>query len=507
MTETLGWGDVDVEAPRRRRVSARLLWLVAIVVVAVIVLVPPARGHFASSAAGWLQQQWATAQAYDDSRTEIEAVVVQRLGIGDQRALVQVVQALDREEASRLAAIARAIGSHRSWSGDVARTMRAARQAVAAEAHDLLRDSQQAAPSIEALGYPPLAISDTTQDQLRAAGALVAAAARRHHADATRHPSARLTSADRISAALQRVTDEPVDAAIVLASGGSGQVWDLRTGRQVREVGGPDDMGLAAIGGALMVDTGRGRVLVSSNGTRSAPLPETPNGYLPAGGSGLWDMTGEGTAQRYDLSGRRVGPAYPLPPRSLPGSFTATADAIVVEVEDFTVGRSTAVAWFPGTGREVPIVGSCDDSFSAGEHAIAFFNCFRQQIEVLDLRTRRASWIAVPRRFSVVSSPTISPDGTRVAVELSPPDVPADDTSALRLAVGDVSSGRLTQLPRAAYPLQWSADSSLLLANAPDGATSSGVAPLAYWRPGMQDLAAIRLPVASFDAAFLLQAG
>jgi hypothetical protein len=314
-------------------------------------------------------------------------------------------------------------------------------------------------------------------------------------------------TADKLVAGLQRVTDEPVDAHVLLTSGGTGSVWDLRTGKQLRDVGGPGNVGLTAVGGALLLDTGSGQLLVPPDAGPGAPLPETPIGYAPAGHSGIWELGGDGTAQRFDLSGRRVGAAHPLPERAQAGSLAATSEAIVLEIDDSNLLGSHPVAWFPGSGRQVPIVGTCDDAISTGDHALTFFNCVHQKIEVLDLRSGHPEWIGVPTGFSVAGPIMPSPDGTLVAVELAPQDAPGDDTAAMRLAIGDARSGNMILLPRAASPLQWSRDSSLLLATASDTATTRIVTPLGYWRTGMHDLAAIRIPTQVFDNAFLIAAG
>jgi len=118
VTETIGWGDVDVdEAPRRRpRVTFALVWIVIAAVVGGVSLWPTAKSSLADRAAHWLQQQWNAGQAYDASRTDIELAATQRVAAGDTPTLVRLVQSLDREQADKLTAMATAIGRHRMWA-------------------------------------------------------------------------------------------------------------------------------------------------------------------------------------------------------------------------------------------------------------------------------------------------------------------------------------------------------------------------------------------------------
>jgi len=240
VTETLGWGDLDVEgdAPRRRRVRVPpvLVWVIVAVVIAAFALWPTARRHLSDQAAAWLQKQWATAQAYDASRQSIERSVAPRVGVGDTERYTRIIRYLDQLEARRLTSIAHSVTGARSWSGDVRHAGETVRRALAAEAHDLVQDAAQAADAVAAPPSPPSATSLVTDALIQTAETAVADVARRHHVSKARPSKAHLTAPASLVAPLYRVTDSPLDAELAVTHGHAIDIWNLRTGTRERTI-------------------------------------------------------------------------------------------------------------------------------------------------------------------------------------------------------------------------------------------------------------------------------
>ena len=503
MTDTIGWGDVDVDSRRRRRlprVPRRVVWPTAAVVVAAVVLTPRVESHLADSAAGWLQRQWATATALDVSRVSAEQNAATRLGVGDLAVLAKAARALDREEVDRLGLVLEEVARHRTWNGDIHRAAVAVRAALNAEISDLALDSVRAQGEVEQFQAAPTVFSAPTQERVARADALVGAMAHKHHA-ATSASKLRLASAVALEQRLSRVVDTPVDVRLAISHDGAVDVWDLRTGTLARTVALPyadeePDGTVTPIGDALLVG-GLDHPTLLMPGANPVRLPRTPFGVSSAGGDGVWDFTGDGRVLRFDANGHRVGPAYALPAGTESGSFVATADAIVVQIYDPSggdgLGSSRQAVWFPATGRQVPLTDVCDDSTAAAEHSVGYLDCARQSIHVLDLASGSSRSVRLPAGYAVFSPLLLARDGRRVAVQLDPGQADGEDDTKLRLGIADLKTGKWTLLRSPSSPLAWAADGSTLLVSTPVDSVGPSLAPLGYWQVGRPAVQAIRL--------------
>ncbi|HMC71680.1 MAG TPA: hypothetical protein VKJ07_21160, partial [Mycobacteriales bacterium] len=180
---------------------------------------PNAKDKLADSAASWLQRQWQTAAQYESSRSDIEQAASQRLATGDAPTLVGIVQALDREEADKLSALAGAIGHHHTWTGSVASVGNAMRKAFLAEARDLRSDAVAAPKMLPASIYVESPYSDQTDGLVNRAAGLMARMLHSRHLKPDTKSRAALTSAAAMVADLQRVISAPVDMRLAVMHG------------------------------------------------------------------------------------------------------------------------------------------------------------------------------------------------------------------------------------------------------------------------------------------------
>ena len=508
MTDTIGWGDVDVdEAPRRRRVPPRLVWAVVAIVAAGAVLVPLIRAQLANSSAGWLQQEWTRAKAYDASRQSIEQSTLRRVGIGDAPRLAQVVLALDREEAGRLTQIERAVARHHDWSPDVRRAAAQVHRALASQLTDLAHDEQQAPAEVASSGYPPTVTTAATQTLIDTADAMVTASAHRHHA--AKHPSTsvRLTAAAPLIDVLNRVTDVPVDATVAVLHGADIEIWNLRTGRRERTLRKPDgvsDTGqVVPIGGQslLLGDFGGPSVLLPLDSRPAIPLPPTTVGYEPAGGSGVWLMTGA-SVRRYDGMGHPVGPFHRMPAGTDVAAIASTDDALALPILSPGDANAQILLWHPATGRRQTIAAGCGLGVAAGRRTIVSVACSQRSLTELDVETGHVRQLRLPRGLVADGVLTPSPDGHLVAFSVQRTDTPGGSDSLT--AVGDFDTGAVTVLSDGTAALGWSADSSILLTELRNGSTVDPLAPLGYWTRGMKRMASIRIDLGGQDFAAAL---
>ena len=511
MTETIGWGDVDVDEapPRRRRVTFALIWIVIAAVVAGVALWPKAKSSLADRAAHWLHQQWNAAQALDASRTDIELAASQRVAAGDIPTLIRLVQNLDREEADRLTAMASAIGRHRMWAHELDKVRTAVRRAYLAQAHDLRADVGAAPKELPDVTYVENPYTPDTEVLLeRAATALGRMATSRHLKSKNNSKSAKLTSASEEVAELQGVTAAPVDLHLAVMLANQLDVWDLRTGKVRSNVLGelplnPPVGVLHAVGSAVLAQFDDGWELWPTTGARRPiRLPnDSPDGfYQPAGDTSLW-RTSDGSIRRYDATGHPVGPWHHYPAALDVGGSAATEDAVLSNRGAENFNDPHPVLWYPETGRVVDVPDPCLWSFGTGPHTLVYVPCQQTTVRVLDTRTGRVKSLPLPHGWSVTGAgPVVSSDGTRVALTLAPRTAP--DEVPTTVYIVDVAAGRISPLHTSATPLAWSSDGSVLLLDtngsdpgAPSTATGSVFVPLAYWKPGMTDLAGIRITV------------
>jgi len=518
VTETIGWGDVDVdEAPRRRRrLPLVLIWVVVAAVVAGIAVWPTAKNSLADGAARWLQQQWNAAQAYDSSRTDIELGASQRVAAGDTPTLVRLVQALDREEADKLTAMAASIGRHRMWVKNLDTVRTAVRRTYLAEAHDLRADVAVAPKELPEATYVENPYTSDTEVLIeRAATAVGRMAASRHLKNKDKR-TATLTSAAEQVTELQRVTATPINLGLAVTQADQLDVWDLRTGLVRRNVVGelPPDPPLGVlhvVGSSLLAQFGDGWQLWPTDGPRPITLPnDSADGYYQAAGdTGLW-RTADGSIRRYDANGRPVGGWHHYPTGLEVGGTVGTDDAIVSNRGAENFNDPHPVLWYPDSGRVVDVPDRCLWNYGTGRHTLAYVVCEQTSLKVLDTRSGRLRSLPLPHGSTVVGTgPVVSPDGTRIALELEPRSAP--DGAASTVYIVDVRTGRISPLHTSAAPLTWSQDGSVLLLDtngddpsAPTTVTGTSFAPLAYWKPGMTQLAGIRISLS--DGSFAVAA-
>jgi len=516
VTETLGWGDVDVdeEPRRRRRLPGVLIWAVIAAVVAGIALWPTAKDSLADRAAAWLQRQWNAAQAYDSSRTDIELSVSQQVAAGDEPMLIRMVQALDREQAARLTKLAAAVDGRRLWVPIVESAGKAVRRALLAEAHDLRADVNEAPVQLPTNPFFENPYTPQTQQLVQRASPLTQRMLHSRRLKPHTRSSASLTSAAEMVADLKRVTEAPVDMRLAVMNGSQLDVWDLRTGHVRRNVIGylrvnPPTGVLPVAGTSLLAQFEGGWQLWPTSGPRPIVLPGSLDAYYqPDHDGGFW-RSYQGRIRRYDATGHPVGPWRDYP-AGVETSSAATSDAIVTNLgaEDFN--NPHPVLWYPETGRIVALPDPCPGDFVTARTTVAYTSCDQARVMVVDTRTGRPRTLRLPRGSTFAGpDPVLSPDGTKMALEVRRRDNPDGPPTTV---VYDLTKSSVTPLGTSAAPLTWSADSSVLLLDgngddpaAPTSSASSTYSPLAYWKPGMKEIAGIRIPLSdgSFGVAAL----
>ena len=509
MTETIGWGDVDVDVtpPHRRRLRALLLWSALLAVIAGIALAPTARSRLADGAVASLVRAWSSAQTYDESRTALESRALQRAAPGDRSMYVRLVTALDKEEASRLRGIARDVRNGHTWTSDVHAAATRVDRALLAEAHDLDVDAGRTGVTFSSDLYLETPTQYTTQSLLLAAQGSIEQLSRRHHIRMQTHARAgtgRLTSADAVLARLDQLTDKPLDLRLAVSHDGTLDVWDLATGTGHRDVAAgaenPDyTQPLLPLGSGVLFAAQDGSRLVNADGSsRRLRLP-TRAEYLPAGDGSLWVAT-NGTWRHYDRTGRPTGPSYAGPAGFYGGAMAATADSLVFPQDLPAMGVRAAV-WTPSTGRLRPVGRACYGAVTGARAAIAFVGCDQLQLGVMDVKTGRLRTVHAPAGTVVDEvAMALSPDGSELAFRASPLD--GDDISA-SLALLDVRTGKLSVIGHGAIPLSWSEDGTTLLISNDVGGSPYSL-PLGYWRSGMDRPEPIRIALTSQSMSALL---
>lgn len=508
MTETIGWGDVDIDIapPRQRRFRGVLLWSAVIAVVAGVALAPSARARLAGGAVAWLDRTWAKAQAYDATRIALEDRGIQRSAPGDAPLYMRLVSLVDREEASRLRGLAHSVAGHRTWASDVHSTAVKVRRALLAEARDLDVDAGRTADTFRTEIYLATPTQSATQSLLFAATHAVDALVGRHHVRVRAHvrpADAPLTTAAPVLGLLNSLTDTPLDLRLAISHDDTLDVWDLATGKGRRDVAIAADpefiQPLVRLGDDAVFAAKDGPRLVRPDGTtRPIGLP-TRAEYVPGGDGSLW-VDALGTWKHYDGNGRLIGPVQRTPLGYSDGAMAASGNSVVIAKSSPMAGTQAAI-WTPSTGRLVPIPGSCDGAFSGARDAIAFVGCNQLTLSVMNLKTGRLRTVHTPPGTVVDEvAMALSPDGSQLAFRASP--LNGIDTSG-SLALFDVATGRVRVIARGTAPLSWSADGTTLLVSSDVGENLYSV-PLGYWKEGMDRPASIRIPLASQSLSALL---
>ena len=510
MTETIGWGDVDIDVapPRHRRLRRVLLWPAVLAVVAGVALAPSARAKLAGNAVGWLGRQWAIAKAYDANRTSLEAAALQRVAAADRPLYAHLVTLLDWEEAARLRTIARAVGGHRSWTGDVHAAAAAVRRALLAEAHDLDGDAGHTTATFGTDVFLETPTQAATQNLLLDADRSVTQAARRHHVRLNtrlRPADGQLRSAASVLATLRRLTNHPLDLHIALSHDGSLDMWDLATGRVKTDLADARHFSdflqpLMRLGDGALFMSDHGPQLIGTDGSSTRLALPTHAQYFPAGDGTLWVAT-LGTWRHYDGAGRPDGPAYRTPAGYSNGAIAASGRSVVLALDSPEPG-TRSVLWTPSTGRLVPLPGACDAAIVGSRDAIAYVSCDQVSLSVMDMRTGHRRTVVTPPGTVVDEvAMALSPDGRRLAFRASP--LNGEDVNGT-LMVLDTRTGAMTDISGATLPLSWSADGKTLLVSSDVGENAYSL-PYAYWNEGMAHPEPIRIPVTGqSDYAILL---
>ena len=497
MTDTIGWGDVDIDValPRTRRVRGALLWLALLAVVAGVGLAPSARARLADSSAKWLGHVWAVAQSYDVVRTVTEGHALQRAAPGDAPRYARIVSLLDREEAARLRSLVREISRHHTWRSDVHEAALAAGRALAAEARDLETDAGRTAATFSSEIYLETPTQNSTQAlQMRAQG-LIDQLARRHHIRLPSHiPSTavRLRSAAALLQAMDRVTDQPIDLRLAVSHDGTLDIWDLSTGKvrtDVASVSGPDfTQPVVRLGdGALFIaDDGRPQLVTTDGRLLRLALPSRAQ-YLSAGDGSVWSVSG-GLWRHYEGPSRPLGTAYRTPDGYADGSVAAAGDSIVIFKNSPYAGTQAAL-WTPSTGHLLLLPG-CDAAITGSRDAVAYVGCDQITVSVMNLKNGRVRTVKTPAGTLVDEvGMALSPDGTRLAFRTGALN---GDESKGSLLLLDTRTGHVKVLAQASTPLAWSPDGSTLVVSN-DVGENLYPAPLAYWRDGMSNPEPIRI--------------
>ena len=509
MTETIGWGDVEVDlAPsRRRRLRRGLLWAVLLAVVAGVAVVPSARARLAGNSAAWLARAWTIAQAYDARRTTAEEQALQRVGAGasDADVYARIVSLLDREEASRLRALGHAVGGRLSWARDVHDAAVAVRRTLVAEAQDLDADAGRTSETFSSGAFLETPTQPATQALQGAAQRDVDRLVRRHHLRLPSHPSAdstTLRSATALLERLTRVTDRPVDLRLAILHDDVLDLWDLSTGKGRTDVAISSDTPyftspLIRLGGRVLMPTDDGPRMFSATGESRRLALRTPAEYFSAGDGTLWAV-GDNSWRHYDGAGRPVGPAYPT--LADYSGVAAAGDSLILAKAHPDLG-AWALVWTPSTGRRSPVPGACEGSFTGASSAVAYVSCDQTSVSVMDVRNGRVHTVHAPEGTVVDEAGiALSPDGTRLAFRAGALN---GDESASTLVLLDTRSRNQTVIARGSLPLGWSPDGSTLLISS-DVGDNVYPRPLSYWMDGMARPQPIRILVAGTTVAAAL---
>lgn len=508
MTDTIGWGPVDVDPARLRRRRRRVLRLVtpiAVVVVAAVLVTPVVKRDLAAGAARWLQHEWALQNAYGDARDLALTAAVAHVGVGDAGTFARLVVVLDRQDADRLAAIDTSVRHHQTWTTDVSRARAAVLGALRGEIADLRAEARHAGrPEHDRLAVSaPDPLTATTLSLVHRADAAVAAADAAHHVRLGARPVVRLDAGRSIIGQLDRPTDVPLDLRLVVAAPDGYVRWDLSDGshRLIQpDVADSIDAELPVVGAqALLVTSPAQTELVPLNGSPPRSLPSSDT-YFPDGRGNLWRLR-DGGVQRLSITGRLLGAA-----RSLPHGydFSGTTSTDLVMLSRFvpagppTNGHAagliaTSFLWRPDDGRLIPAADACGTA-RATATVILYVTCDSDRLVIHDTTTSRAAR-AVRLGGFVIGNAAISADGRRVAVATFRGGVP--DTSPWRLDVVDLTTGAVTGVDDRSHavPVAWSSDGSTLVLGLPDRSTACCEEGLAYWSTGMPRIAAIRVPL------------
>ena len=499
VTDTIGWGNVEVEPrpphrSRRRRVT---LWVLVVLVVAGIALAPDVKSTLGDHAAAWLEHTWAQEQGLADTRSVALETAVARMGPGDLPTYVQLLRAVDNQEAQRLSHLDASVRDHRAWAADVGRAKAAAHAALVAEIHDLRAEAHRATATDDANStlFVPSPFSIQTNHRVDHADDLVARMVRAHHIKARHTPAPRLPAATPFLQELAQPTNVPLHLHLVVSDADGVVEWDLPSGARHLLTTRPLTVAptTSLVDGDILTSTDTQALLLPLDGSGPRPLPSRYV-FVPDGRGGLWRVDGR-AAQRVAADGSPSGALHPLPAgfHADPGFNGSASPNLVSLIRQIPNVPGPAGLdfrlWNPDTGRSLIPSDACDGVTSTAVLA-AYIPCENSTVRVIDMRTGRTRTFALKGGYGSATSLVLSPDGSHLAVALG--GVAAGET-ALAFAVTDLRTGDIEVFPNpyGLTPAEWSPDSTTLVLIGDAGGSNQ----LAYWRPGMAQPAAIRLGV------------
>lgn len=503
VTDTIGWGDVDVDPvrTRRRRHALRFVWPIVVAVVAGVVLTPVVTSHLADDAARWVAQQWDVAYALDDAREQALARTSELLGVADMPAYVQFIRDIDTTDLTRLRSLESGVRDHHAWESDVGHAEDAVRRALAAEITDLQVEIRQVPYEVTDPENPfaPAPLSPATTRLIATADRLVAKALSAHHVKQPRREHVTFPQTQAFVTRMSRLTDTPLPVRLVIPEGEGYVVWNLSTGtRRVVALPSAEFDGIEAV-----VD--KQTLLVQGDGyTRLIYLDGRPShtfadrdSYWPAGHSLLWQFSDALT--KVTESGRPVGPRYSLPAGyGYEQPFSADALTVTkfvpVAEQHPDVNVQAQFVWRPASNRFWSAQDACSQLAGAIGTAV-YQKCNADAVVVLDTRTGHRRLVRLPAHGSASLPGALSPDGRFLAATVSAAE--DDQQIPLRIDIVDLVTGAVTASvpdPGHGAPIGWSSDSSTLVLFDFNDTGDSMRANVSYWRQGMTTVGSIRIP-------------
>ncbi len=503
MIEHDGLDVVDSgNADRRRR---RWPWVAAIcigvLVAAAVVTVPRVRSAYVASNLRWLRDAWASAESYDDARTQALSKVASRIVTGDEPVLGEAITAVDREQSMAVRTIAVRIAHHHTGAADVTKLRDRMVAALRAHAEELTADA--AAPDAR-VGVAPTVTGEWLK-QSSDVDRLLSTVLATHKVSASPHITAlSFHGADAAVTRLSAITDLPMTGMLLISTSDRTNLLDLPSGqlrRHVTEIpaGTPPDGVIGTTAYFTDQDRGGDIVMVELLDGRTHRIHHVQSTFpstSPAPDALLWLSLDNGSIEQVDQHGRVVIPPHKLPPAvaaeihtDQPLISSATDDAVVVSAAaDPPAG---IVAWRPRTGQ-FRTYQDCPVALAAsGRLLLRATTCFPTRGLTLGDPFHSGQPIVVPAPFNYADGAALSPNARYLALGLRTGH--AEVVNPTHLGVLDRTTGRWTVIPTDAFITRWSSDGRFLYLNHFGGANGNGGA-TQVWTFGLPRPVTLRLP-------------
>jgi len=334
------------------------------------------------------------------------------------------IVALQREDAAHLrdlgrrAAATRVYGSMRRLRSDVV-------IAIAAESRALL--------SASAAGrkVDPEQLQATTRE-LRVETALVSQR-RRLHASPPVVARVRLHAADPTTRRLARLVDSPLPVRLLVSEPDGGALLDLATQRVAPGPDLPSPVTGLVQGGYLFTDVLPNVRAISLDGGGATTIATQASAVIPGPRDDeVWIQEPTGVVL-VDVRGRRLRQV------AVPGDLRGTAGGGLVTSDS----HGQLSVWDPIRQRTLRRLSGCAEFLAADRREVAVSACPKDStrlVHVIDVATGRDRVVRLPAGEYHVSSASLAPDGSRLAVVTVP------STGVGRLLVADLRAGTVTSV-------------------------------------------------------------